>query len=658
MNHLRRVAGVVQQAGCPFSSQRHLHSRRATKEAAENAEVARLFEETTRELMRSVDGGLVEARQDAVDLQDVSIDGTALAATCPPLNVKCNASKRYREPDGTCNNMQNPGWGSAGSCMSRLQKPAYQDGISKPRVAQSGGPLPNARLISYTVHPDMDMPATSFTHMVMQIGQFIDHDIALAPLEPNPGEIVNLGNPNNPIDCCSASTRNTSECFSIDIPTADPFFAPLHQTCMNLPRSAPCSRCNLGKDQQDILTSYIDGSQIYGSSAADTQRLRTLTQGLLKYQVVNGKELLPRSFHPTTDRCSNPSQNQYCFRAGDERANEHPGLTSIHTVWLRQHNLLADTFRGFNPNLSDETLFQTSKRIVESQFAHIVYKEWLPIVLGPGLMSQYQLTPKTSGFTTYDKTVDATMLNEFAAAAFRLGHTLIQGTFFLVNSNGDQGSFELEENYFFPFNFYNGDLDYVLRGLLQQKAQEFDKFVTDGVTHHLYRLRNDTFGLDLIALNIQRAREHGIRPYVDYLNSCKKVQIKSFDDLLTYIPKDVVDKYKTIYKDVRDIDLFTAGISEKRVSGGIVGPTFGCILGTMFQRFKLGDRFYYEHEKQAGSFTSTQLNEIRKTTFSRILCDNSDAISSIQKNAFVPSGSSNSVTNCQQIPQTDLRAWL
>lgn len=52
MNHLRRVAGVVQQAGCPFSSQRHLHSRRATKEAVQNAEVARLFEETTRELMR------------------------------------------------------------------------------------------------------------------------------------------------------------------------------------------------------------------------------------------------------------------------------------------------------------------------------------------------------------------------------------------------------------------------------------------------------------------------------------------------------------------------------------------------------------------------------------------------------------------------------
>ncbi|XP_040073574.3 chorion peroxidase-like [Ixodes scapularis] len=661
MSRSKRDAGAaIQPAGCPFASQRHLHSRRATKEAAENAAVATLFEETTRELLRSVQNAGFEARADDVDFQAISVDGTALAATCPQPNVTCDPKQRYRQPDGTCNNLRNPGWGSAGSCMQRLLPPAYQDGISAPRVAISGGPLPNARLISSTVHSDMSNPAINFTHMVMQIGQFIDHDFALAPLMPDPGEIVNLGNPNNVIDCCSPSTRNMSECFSIDIPSGDPFFARFNQTCINMPRSAPCSRCNLGyRDQQDILTSYLDNSQVYGSSAADTQRLRSLSRGMLKSQRVSGRELLPRSFHPTMDRCSDPSKNQYCFRAGDERANEHPGLTSIHTVFLREHNRLAGQIGLLRPFYNDEKIFQTAKRIVEATFQHIVYSEWLPVIMGPAEMARYQLVLLRTGFTRYNDSVEATMMNEFAAAAFRLGHTLIDGSFNMPNFfGGGNATLDLKENFFFPFEFYNGQLDPLLRGLVQQPAQTFDKFVTNAVTDHLYRLRNDSFGLDLISLNIQRAREHGVRAYVDYVNLCTGVNITSFDDLLQNIPSSIVDQYRALYADVRDIDLFSAGISERSVPGGVVGPTFACILGHMFQRLRFGDRFWFEHKDQAGSFTSGQLGEIRKTSMARLICDNSDNIRFIQRDVFRPAGPGNPTTTCLTIPSINIFRFL
>ncbi|CAN8004844.1 unnamed protein product, partial [Ixodes pacificus] len=93
-----------------------------------------------------------------------------------------------------------------------------------------------------------------------------------------------------------------------------------------------------------------------------------------------------------------------------------------------------------------------------------------------------------------------------------------------------------------------------------------------------------------------------------------------------------------IFRDVRDIDLFSAGISETSVPGGIVGPTFACILGHMFQRLKFGDRFHYEHGGQAGSFTSAQLTEIRKTSMARLICDNSDNIRFIQPDVFRPAG--------------------
>ncbi|XP_072140526.1 peroxidase-like isoform X1 [Dermacentor andersoni] len=656
VSHAGGASAPERSSGCPFAAQQHGHSRRATRAAVQHAEVARLFEETTRELMRSRSGE--EARQDASSLAGASVSGTALADACPQPNLACNANKRYREADGSCNNLRNPGWGRAGSCMTRLLSPAYSDGVSKPRVAADGSALPNARKISYTVHPDVNNPATDITHMVMQFGQFLDHDFALAPLEPDPQEIVNLGNPNNVIDCCSPSTTSMAECFSIAIPADDPFFAAFGKTCMNMPRSAPCTRCTLGyREQQDILTSYIDASQIYGSSQNDTMRLRLLQGGLLKYQQTpQAGTLLPRSFYPNMDRCSDPQRSRYCFRAGDERVNEHPGLTSVHTIWLRHHNLLA-RYIGQYVNANDETLFQLVKRIVESQFQHIVYSEWLPVIIGPDAMSNYQLTPKTSGFMAYDPSVDATMINEFAAAAFRLGHTLINGSFLLDTVNG-LFTFDLQENYFFPFNFYNGDLDDVILGLVKQRAQTFEKFVTTGVTRHLYRLRNESFGLDLVALNIQRAREHGIRPYVDYVKFCGNIDITSFDQLKQYIDNNVVELYKQLYKNVRDIDLFTAGISEFSVNGAVVGPTFACILGNLFRRTKYGDRFYYEHGGQAGSFTSAQLNEIRKTTFARILCDASDSIQSLPRNVFRPVGSSNPSRPCTVMPRTDVLKWL
>ena len=61
-------------------------------------------------------------------------------------------------------------------------------------------------------------------------------------------------------------------------------------------------------------------------------------------------------------------------------------------------------------------------------FQHITYNEWLPIVLGADFMDELDILPVTYGYNgRYDKTVNPTIINSFAAAAFRFGHTLIQG---------------------------------------------------------------------------------------------------------------------------------------------------------------------------------------------------------------------------------------
>ena len=55
-----------------------------------------------------------------------------------------------------------------------------------------------------------------------------------------------------------------------------------------------------------------------------------------------------------------------------------------------------------------------------------------------------------------------------------------------------------------------------------------------------------------------------------------------------------------MYERVDDIDLYVGGVAEGSVRGGVVGPTFACIMGEQFGRLKRGDRFFYTHVNANG----------------------------------------------------------
>lgn len=91
-------------------------------------------------------------------------------------------------------------------------------------------------------------------------------------------------------------------------------------------------------------------------------------------------------------------------------------------------------------------------------------------------------------------------------------------------------------------------------------------------------------------------------------------------------------KLSSVYKFPDDIDLWVGGLMEKSVGDGILGPTFSEIVADQFVRFKKGDRYYHENSPHInpGSFTNQQLQEIRKTSLARIICDNADHIAYTQ----------------------------
>ena len=67
-----------------------------------------------------------------------------------------------------------------------------------------------------------------------------------------------------------------------------------------------------------------------------------------------------------------------------------------------------------------ERVFQEARRLLIAQWQHIIYQEWLPILLGQTFVRKYDLLPATRGYTTnYDPSIDPRINNEFSTAAFR-----------------------------------------------------------------------------------------------------------------------------------------------------------------------------------------------------------------------------------------------
>ena len=118
--------------------------------------------------------------------------------------------------------------------------------------------------------------------------------------------------------------------------------------------------------------------------------------------------------------CRISTPNLHCFHAGDNRVNEQPGLATMHTLWLREHNRVALKLSSINPHWSDDRTFLETRRYIGAVIQHITYNEWLPIILGPRVLEIFELKLLPRGYYTgYNDTVNPTISNAFASSAFR-----------------------------------------------------------------------------------------------------------------------------------------------------------------------------------------------------------------------------------------------
>ncbi|XP_037793052.1 chorion peroxidase-like [Penaeus monodon] len=572
----------------------------------------------------------------------------------------CKAFRHYRSIDGTCNNLAFPTWGSTFTPLLRVTPSFYSDGVKKFRLANNGEELPSARLVSSKVNLKRNVESPLISVLFTTFGQFLDHDLTFAPLHKRAD--------GKDVPCCpEALNGNDSmrhpECAPIAIPADDPFYAQFNQTCMEFVRSVGDSSCVWGPRQQlNEKTSYLDGSVVYGFKQALSDSLREFKDGLLRIQLTKeGEVLLPPNKNMTLpcNKQERADMGLFCFLAGDDRVNEQPLLSLLHLIWVRHHNQLAKGLKELNPRWDDEKLFQEARRILSAQLQHVTYNEYVSLLFGKKLSSKFNFLPLKGKARTniYDETVSAAVSSDFATAVLRFGHTLISGNVERMDKAGDVACTEMSSVLMNPFVIYTkGAVTELIRGEVAQNAAKVDPFFTPQVTGKLFR-GDMPFGMDLVALNMQRGRDHGLAPYSRVRMACGLPLITKFKQLRRVMDNGVVQSLKRVYKHVDDIDLFIGGMAETPVKGSLVGPTFACILADQFLRLKVGDRYWYETNNPDTQFETAQLKVIRKTTLASIMCSVIPELMEVQLWPFKLVSRKNPMVPCSFFKKMNLKPW-
>ena len=151
---------------------------------------------------------------------------------------------------------------------------------------------------------------------------------------------------------------NPNELIPIDVPECDPNFDPTCSGSMTIfmrrSKSDPITGTDITNPRKAVndITSFVDGSGVYGVDAERANWLRTFQDGKLK---MSSGGLLPfNTVDGEFDGAIDPAApfmilegvppSRY-FIAGDVRANEQPGLTSFHTLFAREHNRWCDELK-------------------------------------------------------------------------------------------------------------------------------------------------------------------------------------------------------------------------------------------------------------------------------------------------------------------------
>jgi Animal haem peroxidase/Cellulose binding domain len=657
-----------------------------------------------------ITGGLVLAVTAGVFAANIGNAADLLA------NVRHGDNNRWsaivESLDGRGNNPFHPSWGQSNQPYSRVGSAHYADGVAAPVAG------PNARSVSNRIIGDVNQNVFSERRVSQwgwTWGQFLDHTFGLRE-----------------------STGPTATAANIPMSTSDPlepFHSDLGAIVFNRSAASPGTGTNRNnpRQQTNTIPSFIAGNAVYG---ATNQRLDWLRDGSLDGNPSNNKAtlMLANGYLPRKTARGNPStapamdvdgrllaNPNNAVVAGDARANENIALTATHTLFAREHNRIV----GLLPNsLSQEDKFQIARRVVIAEEQYITYQEFLP-AMGVTLPA----------YTGYKANVNTTLSTEFATVGYR-AHSQIHGEFEVETDVDTYSAAQLqafedagldvavdgdELTLAIPLGvaFFNPDLlqsiglGQMLHAIGSESQYNNDENIDNQLRSTLFQVPvpGNTECLDgptmpecftgvndLGAIDIERARDHGIGTYNELRQAYGLAPKTSFtgitgentdafpaDPMLTKgneindpnlvdvmalfdvdgKPVDLTDedavantatrdvrrtavaaRLKAVYGDVNKVDAFVGMIAEPHVAGSEFGELQLAIWTREFQRLRDGDRFFFSND-QGLSFIRNAFGIDYRHTLAQVIATNTDVpLTELNDNVFLTADANLPATAC------------
>nr|XP_018673155.1 dual oxidase 1 isoform X1 [Ciona intestinalis] len=568
--------------------------------------------------------------------------------------------KEFPPFNGWYNNRGNPSLGIPDSSLTRSLPPHYKDGVYEP----SGWERPNVRSISNLIFSGpQGLPSTNNkTALFLFFGEHVMQDILDTSRPGCPPEYFNIML--NASDSHFSTTEMPYERSSYQ--ASNTGYSPNHP-----------------REQINAVTSYLDGSQIYGHTKAWSNNLRLLrstcngrtsTSSLFSSQGratdCRGElaSLDDQGEFPALNNVGLPLDNSWTtkdhviqsakrfYRVGSRRGNENPFVLTIGITWFRHHNWLARNIRDSNPNWSDDDVFNEARIQNIAMYQKVLMYEWLPGLLGTCSSLNQSQCLNVTPYTAYSSGTSASVSDIFEGAARHFLSTITPpGVFVRSKFNESSGSCEFRttsatspalslcNSYWEPAETFKvASIDELTMGMASQIAELEDNVITPSLRHNYYGSRRFS-RRDLMATILQKGRDHGLPDYNVAREEFGMQTKATMMDINQNLFQSNLQSNGTLLDDLTSLhdgklsklDIFTGGLLE--TTGGSPGELFRYVIADQFLRLRNGDRFWFENVKTS-LLSSTKLNEILNTTFRDVILRTNPTINGsfdIQDNPFV-----------------------
>nr|AXN93676.1 dual oxidase [Scylla paramamosain] len=541
---------------------------------------------------------------------------------------------QHQEPefegyDGWYNNLARPSLGAVDTPLLRLLPAAYSDGVYQ-LVNHSTNPL---TLSDQLMNGDNGNHSTGGrTAFQVFFGQQVVEEIVDAQGAGCPPEYHNI-----PIEEGHEYRRHPPHMREM------PFLRTRYDATTGLSPNNP-------RQQLNEITPYLDGGLVYGTSKAWADMLRTFPDGTLAPRgqlawnqklgqgfPARNKEWLPMANPPPpTNHSQYVAQGHTApvdrfFKLGNPRGSENPFLLTFGIMWFRWHNYIARYLANHHRAWSDEKVFNEARKWVIATYQAVVFYDWLP---------KY-LRTNPSEYKGYKVTTDPQISQVFQSAAMRFGHTLVPSGVHL-RTRSKEGCIPLSHrlsqgprhhldgvrtcNSFWRtpelFADDSGNFERFLMGLSSQSSEREDNIVVEDLRGHVFGPLEFS-RRDLMAINIQRGRDHGLPDY----NTAR--QFFGLSRLHSLDPKEfkrktgaevdisVLKRLQKLYQnDPNKVDIWVGGLLETHSSAP--GDLFSRIILDQFERIREGDRFWFENNNNK-LFTPEEQERLRQTRIIDVL---------------------------------------